>query len=262
LPEPQFAGGMLRSVFPALRSTSFGKSEVWRMIKWRRGSALGALFLSFSVSLSAARSQPAAEWPNTFVSRIEALALIQTLSAEILASRSATSVLEEWCASHRLAGTAEPVIVAHLVSGEDKTVTAEQRQRLEVAVGEEVKFRRVQLLCGDRIFSEADNWYVPGRLTATMNQLLEKTTTPFGKAVRDLQPYRRTFEARVLWWPVPKGWETKPMLAEPRDDATSLVIPNSLFEHRAILYTKGGKPFSEVYEVYSRALLDFRPPSP
>ena len=30
---------------------------------------------------------------------------------------------------------------------------------------EEIKFRHVQLLCGDRVFSEADNWYVPGRLT-------------------------------------------------------------------------------------------------
>jgi chorismate-pyruvate lyase len=161
---------------------------MWHMIKWQRGSALGALLLPFSVALSAARSEPAAEWPNSFVSRIEALALMQTLSAEILASRSATSVLEEWCASHRLAGTAEPVIAAHFVRGEDKAATAEQRQRLELAPGEEVKFRRVQLLCGDRIFSEADNWYVPGRLTAAMNQLLETTTTPFGKAVRDLKP--------------------------------------------------------------------------
>jgi len=236
--------------------------EMRRTINWRRGSALGALLLGVWVPFSVARSEPAAEWPNTFVSRIEALALMQTLSAEILASRSATSILEKWCVSHRLAGTAEPKIVARLIREEDKPPTLEQRQRLEVAFGEEIKFRRVQLLCGDRVFSEADNWYVPGRLTAEMNQLIETTTTPFGKAVQDLKPYRLTFEATVLWWPVPEGWETRPMVAEPRDAATSLPIPDSLFAHRAILYTKDGKPFSEVHEVYRRALLDFRPPSP
>jgi hypothetical protein len=95
-----------------------------------------------------------------------------------------------------------------------------------------------------------------------MNRLLETTTTPFGRAVRDLKPYRRTFEATVLWWPVPEGWETKPMVAGPRDTAKSFPIPDSLFEHRAVLYTKDGKPFSEVDEVYKRALFDFKPPTP
>jgi hypothetical protein len=66
----------------------------------------------------------------------------------------------------------------------------------------------------------------------------------------------------VLWWPVPEGWETKPVVAEPQDAAKSLLMPDSLFEHRAVLYTKDGKPFSEVDEVYKRALLDFPPPSP
>jgi hypothetical protein len=77
---------------------------------------------------------------------------MQTLSAV-----SATFTLEKWCASHRLAGTAEPKIVARLISGETKPATLEQRQRLEVAPGEELKFRHVRLLCGDRVFSEADN---------------------------------------------------------------------------------------------------------
>jgi hypothetical protein len=227
----------------------------------RAGRTLSALLLSVLASW-AARAEAAAPWPDTVLARIEALALMQTLSAEILASRSATFTLEAWCGDHRLSGAAEPKIVARLVMGEDKPATPEQRQRLEVAPGEAVKFRHVQLLCGDRVFSEADNWYVPGRLTADMNELLETTTTPFGKAVQDLKPYRRTFEARVLWWPVPEGWETKPLSALPQDSADSLAIPDSLFEHRAVLYTQDGKPFSEVDEVYRRALLDFPPPAP
>jgi hypothetical protein len=212
--------------------------------------------------LSSADAESAAPWPDTLVARLEALALIQTLNAEILASRSATVTLEKWCADHGLSGAAEPKIVARLVAGKEPPPTAEQRQRLGAAPGEEIKVRHVQLLCGDRVFSEADNWYVPARLTPEMNHLLETTTTPFGKAVQDLHPYRRTFGATLLWRPLPEGWETKPVAALPQGAAMSLAIPDALFEHRAMLYTEDGKPFSEVDEVYQRALLDFPPPSP
>ena len=224
-------------------------------------SALGALLLVLG-RLSVAHAEPPAPWPDTPVSRLEALALMETLNAEILASRSATLTLEKWCADHGLSGAAEPKIVARQVTGKARSATAEQRQRLEVGPSEEIKVRHVQLRCGDRVFSEADNWYVPARLTAEMNRLLETTTTPFGKAVQDLHPYRRTFAATVLWRPLPEGWETKPLLAPPRDAAGSLPIPDALFENRAVLYTEDGKPFSEVDEIYQRALLDFPPPAP
>jgi hypothetical protein len=207
-------------------------------------------------------AEPAAPWPDTLVVRLEALALIETLNAEILASRSATFTLEKWCADHRLSGDAEPRILARQGNDKAKPATLEQRQRLGVDPSEEIKFRHVQLLCGNRIFSEADNWYVPARLTAEMNRLLETTTTPFGKAVQDLHPYRRTFAATVLWRPLPEGWETKPLPALQPDTAGSLPIPDALFEHRAVLYTDAGKPFSEVDEVYQRALIDFPPPAP
>lgn len=230
-----------------------------RMLKQVAG-ALGALLLVLG-GLSLARAEPAAPWPDTPVSRLEALALMETLNAEILASRSATLTLETWCADHGLAGAAEPKIVARQVTAKARPATAEQRQRLEVGPSEEIEVRHVQLLCGDRVFSEADNWYVPARLTAEMNRLLETTTTPFGKVVQDLHPYRRTFAATVLWRPLPEGWETGPLPTPPRD-AGSLPIPDALFEHRAVLYTEDGKPFSEVDEIYQRALLDFPPPAP
>jgi hypothetical protein len=211
---------------------------------------------------AALAAEPPVPWPDTPVARLEALALIETLNAEILASRIATFTLEKWCADHRLSGTAEPRIVARQVDAKARPATAEQRQRLEVGPGEEIKVRHVQLLCGGRVFSEADNWYVPARLTAEMNRVLETTSTPFGKAVQDLHPYRRTFAAAVLWQPLPDGWETRPLSAEPQDSARALPIPEALFEHRAVLYSGDGKPFSEVDEVYQRALLDFRLPTP
>jgi hypothetical protein len=95
-------------------------------------------------------------WPDTFVARLEALALIQTFNAEILGSRSATLILENWCRDHRLAD--EPKILAQVVTGVIKIPTADQRHRLEITGDDDVKYRRVQLRCGTQVLSEADNW--------------------------------------------------------------------------------------------------------
>jgi chorismate-pyruvate lyase len=200
-------------------------------------------------------AQESAGWPDTYVGRLQALALEQTINAEVLASRSATLTLEAWCRDHELAK--EPKIVAELVKGAAKAPTAEQRQRLRVSADETVKYRHVRLRCGARVLSEADNWYVPGRLTAEMNRLLETTDTPFGKAVAALEPYRQTFAMKVLWSPLPDGWEHGRATT---GSAGALAIPEALFEHRAVLYTRERLPFSEVDEIYRRDLLGFVPP--
>lgn len=122
-----------------------------------------------------------------------------------------------------------------------------------------MKYRRVQLRCGTRVLSEADNWYVPSRLTPEMNATLEATETPFGKAVATLEPYRRTFAVTLLWSPLPAGWE-RASDRLPAASGQALAIPEALFEHRAVLYTREHKPFSEVHEVYQRQLLSFPPP--
>jgi ketosteroid isomerase-like protein/chorismate-pyruvate lyase len=171
------------------------------------------------------------------IAPLEALASVQTLSADILASRSATATLENWCRDHRLAE--EPQVVAHLVTGARKTPSSEQLRRLEVTSERDVIYRRVRLQCGTHVLSDADNWYVPARLTAEMNRLLQTTDTPFGKAVAPLAPSRQTLSVRLLW------------------SDSALPIPESLFEHRAVLYTRDHQPFSEVAEVYRRDLLDF-----
>jgi len=201
-------------------------------------------------------AQEAAVWPDNYVSRLQALALVQTLNAQVLASRSATLTLEAWCRDHQLANP--PVIVAERMKGAAKAPTAEQRQRLQVPAEAEVRYRRVRLRCGERVLAEADNWYVPGVLTAEMNRVLDTTDAPFGKVVQPLGPYRQTIEVRVLWSPLPEGWERA--AAAPKKDGGSLPIPEALFEHRAVLYTREHKAFSEVDEVYERQLLAFPPP--
>jgi chorismate-pyruvate lyase len=196
-------------------------------------------------------------WPDNFLTRVEALALMQSLNAELLASRSATLTLEKWCGEHHLAEPAK--VVALLERSIDKAPDADQRARLKVSETEVVHFRRVKLICGDQLLSEADNWYVPSRLTEEMNRLLETTDTPFGKAVLALEPTRQTFAAKVLWSPLPEGWEMAPVPKE--QGRGTLAMPDALFEHRAVLYTKDKVPFSEVDEVYQRQILAFPPPA-
>ena len=204
----------------------------------------------------AQRAQSAPAWTDTFESRLEILALTQTLNAEILASSSATRSLEHWCRDHDMA--ADPTIVARLVAGIEKAPADEQLQRLQVGSAREVRYRRVELRCGPHLFAEADNWYVPGRLTAEMNRLLETTDTPFGYVVQPLRPYRRTFAVTLLWSALPAGWEQQRRPEERSGDrARALALPKELFEHQASLYSSDHQPFSEVDERYQGQLLAF-----
>jgi hypothetical protein len=204
-----------------------------------------------------AGARDADSWPDTFLARVEALALLETLNATLLAAHSATLTLDKWCADHELGG-GETKIRARLMRHVDKPISAEQRQRLQIGDDEPVKFRHVELTCGDRVLSEADNWYVPSRLTPEMNQSLETTDIPFGRAVADLRPSRQTIAAEIFWRPLDDGWERRPPPADHPEQ--SLQIPAKLFEHRALLYTPDRKPIAEVDESYTRDNLGFAPP--
>ena len=218
-----------------------------------RGLA-GALILLLTTAVVCAGESRA--WPDSFVGRLEALALIESLNADLLAHDSATLTIERWCADHRLADPAR--IVAERVSDAAKPASAEVREALDVKPDEPLGYRRVRLKCGDRVLSEADNWYVPARLTPEMNHVLDATETPFGKAVAALHFRRHTLSADLLWRPLPKGWE---MGATPAArEAGMLTIPDHVLEHRAVLSTPDGEPFSEVVETYTGEVLAFPPP--
>ena len=219
----------------------------------RRLATAAGIWLMAMASASAAGPAP---WPASFVGRLEALALIESLNADLLAHDSATLTLERWCADHRLADPA--LIVAERVHDADKPATAEVRAALDVKPDEPLGYRRVRLKCGDRVLSEADNWYVPARLTAEMNHVLETTDTPFGKAVADLHFRRHTLSADLLWRPLPKGWEMGAEAAAEQSGA--LPIPEHVLEHRAVLSAPDGEPFSEVVETYTGEVLAFPPP--
>ena len=196
------------------------------------------------------------QWQESFTARLEALALLQTLNADLLSHNSATLTLDRWCAAHRLASPAH--IVAERVAGVEQAPTDEQRQLLGVSATEPIRYRRVRLVCGDHVLSEADNWYVPARLTPEMNRLLDTTDTAFGRAVQSLNFTRRTLSAKLLWSPLPQDWEMGARLPERR--GATLTIPHAVLEHRAVLVLPDGTPFSEVVETYTSDVLAFPEP--
>lgn len=196
-------------------------------------------------------------WPDTPVARLEALAELQTLNADLLSHDSATLTLDRWCARHHLADGSR--IVADRVRGQDKPAPAAVREQLHAGVDEPLAYRRVKLRCGQHVLSEADNWYVPARLTPDMNRLLETTDTPFGRVVQPLRFQRHTVSAKLLWSPLPEGWDGGGAVLPRANPAASLPIPDGVIEHQALLTRADGEPFSYVIETYTGEVLDFPP---
>ncbi|NEU10855.1 hypothetical protein G3T14_01745 [Methylobacterium sp. BTF04] len=163
--------------------------------------------------------------------------LIETLSRRLLSGHSATAILEAWCVERGLSG---PAIVAERVDGADRALDEDRQRLFQLAPGETLRYRRVRLSCGPHTLSEADNWYVPARLTREMNRLLDATQLPFGRVVHPLAPTRRNLDLRLLWSEGTLG----------PDDA--------LFAIEALLSTPDGIPFCEVHETYLGAVLDGR----
>jgi hypothetical protein len=225
-------------------------------------SLLSGAIVTSTLCASAALAEPALErkgapWPDTALARVEALALIETLNARVLcASCTVTEALEKWCADHKLAS--DPVIHARRVTGADKPVSSEQRQRLQIGAQEQVAYRHVELTCGGHVLVEADNWYVPSRVGVDIDRVLTTTDTPFGRAVQSLKPFRENLSVEFLWKPLPDGWELGPPPADRPGEV--LAMPWQLFQHRAVIYNDKHVPFSEVREIFTREVLAFGPP--
>jgi chorismate-pyruvate lyase len=187
--------------------------------------------------------------PSPMCARQEALSLLQKLNADLLSQPSATLTLDRWCEAFGFPGPVR--IVANIMRDVQKAPTAEQR-RLLGAGARDICYRRVQLRCDSYILSEADNWYLPERLTSKMNKELQETDIPFGRAVQALRFQRRTLSSEFLW-----------QLSTQRDSQKTtppseiLEIPRHVLEHQAILTLPDGTPFSLVVETYTGTMIAF-----
>jgi chorismate-pyruvate lyase len=219
---------------------------------WGRHNLLACGIAIVAAMLLAACATAPPQRTDDRLARTGLLALLQTLNADLLSHDSATLTLERWCADHHLAQM--PRIVVQRVHDMDKAIPADLQARLAIDAGPP-RYRQVRLVCGERVLSEADNWYVPGMLTAQMNEQLDTSDEPFGKVVKPLGFQRRTLSAELLWSPLPAGWEM-PENSE-SSAASPLRIPSAVLRHRAILYSAAGIPFSAVVETYTNHLFEF-----
>jgi len=154
---------------------------------------------------------------------------IAELRAELRGPESATLILSRHCA--RL-GIVPPAIRAMRQIGPPRPASAALHALLRLNTGESVEYRRVRLMCGTRVLSDAENWYVPARLTAAMNRALDQTDTPFGTVVRPLGFHREILDVETL------------------SDARYVLRVH------AVLVSGSGRPFSAVVESYRRTLVD------
>jgi chorismate-pyruvate lyase len=212
-----------------------------------------------TLAVGSVHGQPidrSATWPDTPTARVAALALLETLNADLLSNDSATLTLDRWCEAHKLAAPAK--IVAERLHDRQKEPTEQIRQMLNVDAAEPIHYRHVRLHCGERVLSEADNWYVPAKLTPEMNHDLDTSDAPFGRVVQPLHFRRHTVSAKLLWSPLPEGWELASHV--PPATGATLQIPNQTLQHEAVLSLQDGTPFSLVVETYTGEVLDFPVP--
>jgi acid phosphatase class B len=194
---------------------------------------------------------------NSTDSKVEQLshyAILQTLNTTLLASKSATQTLQKWCDDHHIASPAK----IRAVRDEQilKKASNEIRHILKVSNDEKIGYRSVQLFCGEYVLSEADNWYVPCRLTDEMNNLLNNSDMPFGLAVQSLNFHRRTDEVLLLWQPVNTNWDQTTTSLDTH--IKPAVIPDQVLQHRAVLMTDQNVPFSIVIETYTKNIFLFK----
>ena len=192
-------------------------------------------------------------WPDDAVSRLEALALVETLNADLLSHDSATLTLDRWCGAHAMAMPAR--VTATRVREAETPADDAVRRSLGVAADEPVRHRHVRLACGTHVLSEADNWYVPARLTPEMNRVLDSSDVAFGRAVASLGFQRRTLSVERLWNPLPAGWAAASALPAARPGP--LAVPAEVLRHRAVLVLPDGRPFSALVETYGGEILAF-----
>ena len=146
-------------------------------------------------------------------------AAVRAFRARLDSHPSATAVLQSRCPS--------PIRVLRL--SVDRPVTEDILSLLQVTETHQVNTRRVRLLCGETVLSDAWNWYVPERLSPAMNTLLEQTDTPFGRVVQQTAFRRERLETRFPGKDSGIVLENRALLRRGADDAPiSLVVEDYL----------------------------------
>ncbi len=165
--------------------------------------------------------------------------MVAALQAALDGSDSTTATLERWCDAYGLAGPGR--LVAQRLPGPARPPGRLRRRRLRLGAHERLRYRRVLLRLGTLVLCEAENWYVPERLPVWMSRLLDRSTVPFGRVVAPLGFRRHRLSMQVFHAP-----------ATGRDIGLGR---QPILRQKAVLTLPGGRPFCEVVETFTSALL-------
>jgi len=168
--------------------------------------------------------------PKTLLSR-------RAFAQHLAAYDSATEALRLWCERHDMARPAR--ITAALVQEADMPPPADLHAMLGLPPGAPTGYRHVRLSCGDKVLSQAHNFYAPTRLAPDMNRQLAQTDIPFGKVVAPLQFRRERLSTARTQDP-----------ACPKD---------TIMAHKALLRLPDGQGIALVIECYTPANLKQEP---
>lgn len=108
----------------------------------------------------------------------------------IMVADSMTTSLREWCNEFDIGEG--PLWSDHSEGSGKVGPSPEAIEALQPGPGETIRHRGISLMRGDVGLLDADNWYVPERLPAETNRLLDETDTPFGAAVPHEGQTRKT----------------------------------------------------------------------
>ena len=173
-------------------------------------------------------------------------ALAGELSDHLLRASTATEALRTWCAARSL--STGPITVVKQAPDQPRSPDNDMLDELRPERHERIAYRRVRLVRGPLVLSEADNWFIPDRLPPDVRELLETTDVPFGAAVAQLRPWRRTFFVRFGEWSAGR-------VADAGDHPLGLSPAMTILEHRAVVLDRNRRPLSVVSERYRAALL-------
>lgn len=164
--------------------------------------------------------------------------LARALNDRLVAGPTVTRALRDWCGGR---GLSDGRINVELLPQSGRVPPdAEALRWLRLEGIETATHRRVRIFCDDLEIAEADNWYVPQRLTHAMNTLLETTDIPFGTVVEPLRPWRRTVGA---------------VLPESGTGALAPAPDMTVLEHRAVMADHADRPLCVVHERFEAALI-------
>jgi len=206
---------------------------------------------------TASTTPTSASWPTDVMARLEATALLQSLNVELLTSDSEQQTLGRWCSSHGL--VSNPQISIERVLDAEERPTEAQRKMLATSAKEPIRHRKVQVLCGATVLLEADDWYLPSRVSAQVNALIESTALPFETA--QIGHFRRRIVSATILWPqLPELWGLGTEESATESQAMR-PPPARVLTHHVLVTLPDGTPFGEAKENYMRSVLAFPCPS-